>query len=118
MNDDGSDPRFPGLLCDLPERVGELGPLLVEVIATATRDESIAELVRGQFLAGERATVTAIREGQEDGEVNADLDAEALGRFASIVSFGSLVAAALELPEIDERGWAGVIRLMVEATRP
>lgn len=109
---------FQELGRDLPARAAELGPLLLEVIVTATRDENIAGLVRGQFLAAERATVTAISEGQEDGEVSADIGADALGRFASIVAFGSLVAAALELPEIDESRWEGVIRLMVEATRP
>lgn len=103
---------------ELPTGGGPLAPILLELIATATRDESVAAIVHGQFSDDERASVDLVRSGQNSGEVDALLDAEALARFATMLGIGALVVAALDLKAIDQEAWSSVIDRFATAIQP
>lgn len=102
----------------LPERAAELGPLLLEIIVAATHDEEIAALVGAQFAENETNSTVAIRLAQNAGEIDGSIDAAALGRFLSMVSLGSLVTAALSLPDVDTEAWGTLIGRLLDSARP
>lgn len=102
----------------LPARGTELGPLLLDMIASGIFEEGIAELVSEPFVASEQVTVAAIRHAQADGEIDSALDAEALGRFLSMLSLGALVIGALDFSPVDTEAWEQIIGRLLEAARP
>lgn len=102
----------------LPEHSVAMGPLLVELIATATRDDEIAKVVGRSVTDRERLATDVVRLGQDGGEIDPAIDAEALSRFVTLVALGSLVAAALDLKPVDDDAWRSVIDRTLEAARP
>ena len=102
----------------LPDRALEQAPVLIELMATAGRDEEVARLVRCGFAEQEVAFADLIRLGQERAEVDTALDSDALARFTTMLALGSLVAAALELEPVDRRAWDAVIGRMTDAVLP
>lgn len=102
----------------LPSRGTELGPLLLDMIASGIFEEGISELVAEPFVASEQVTVQAIRHAQADGEIDSALDAEALGRFLSMLSLGSLVIGALDFSPVDTQAWEQIVGRLLEAARP
>jgi len=102
----------------LPERAGVMGPLMLELVATSTRDPEVAEVVRGEFADKEHDAADVLRMGQDAGTVDSDLDVEALTRFTTMLALGSIVVAALELKPIDDGAWSAVIDRMLNAVTP
>lgn len=102
----------------LPERGTELGPLLLDMIASGIFDVGISDLVTEPFVENEQVTVAALRQAQADGEVDPGLDAEALGRFLSMLSLGALVTGALDFAPVDTDAWNGIVLRLLEAARP
>jgi AcrR family transcriptional regulator len=109
---------FRAIGLDLPDRADRVGRLLLEVIVSATRDPGIGALVSGQFSQNEAVATEAIHLAQESGEIDPALDADALGRFVSMMALGSLAPAALGMQPVDPAGWEGVISRVVDAVRP
>jgi AcrR family transcriptional regulator len=102
----------------LPEHSGVMGPLMLDLIATSTRDTEVAEVVRGQFADREHDAADALRLGQDAGAVDAGVDVEALTRFTTMLALGSIVTAALELKPVDETAWSAVVDRMLNAITP
>jgi len=102
----------------LADHARVMGPLLIELIATATRDEDIAKVVQRSFVEKERTAADVIRAGQDGAEIDPALDAEALSRFVTLLALGSMAAAALDLKSIDDEAWRTVIGRAVAGVRP
>lgn len=102
----------------LPDRALEQASMLIELMATAGRDEEVARLFRSGISEREVAFTDLIRLGQERNEVDGALDSDALARFTTMLALGSLVAAALDLEPVDRRSWDAVISRMTDAVRP
>lgn len=102
----------------LPEGRNVLGPTLLELIATSTRDPEVAAVVGDEFSTKERITADLVRAAQDAGEVDSSLDAEALVRFTTMVALGSIAVHALGLKQIDDGAWGEVIDRMLGAARP
>lgn len=102
----------------LPEGRNVLGPTLLELIATATRDDEVAAVVGDEFTTKERDAADLVRAAQDAGEVDTTLDADALVRFTTMVALGSIAVNALGLKHIDDGAWADVIDRMLGAARP
>ena len=102
----------------LPQRANRLAPLLLELIASAARDLEVGRVVRHEFAGKEQDAADMLRLGQDNGEVDPEIDAEALARFTTMLGLGSIVAAALDLKSIDDDAWAAVIDRMLHAVTP
>jgi len=99
----------------LPEGRNVLGPTLLELIATSTRDPEVAAVVSEEFSTKERIAADLVRAGQDAGEVDSSLDAEALVRFTTMVALGSIAVNALGLKQVDDDAWGQVIDRMLGA---
>lgn len=102
----------------LPDRSAVMGPLMLDLIATSTRDPEVAEVVRGEFAGKEQDAADVMRLGQDTGEIDPAIDAEALTRFTTMLALGSIVAAALELKPVDDAAWSAVVDRMLNAITP
>lgn len=102
----------------LTSRDETVGPLLLEFVLTAARDHSVAGAVSAMFATHEQAAADLVRSGQERGEVDADLDADALTRLTFLLAMGSLVAGTLEMPPVDQDAWEAVVDRLLDAVRP
>ena len=102
----------------LPEGRNVLGPTLLELIATSTRDPEVAAVVSEEFATKERQAADLVRGAQDLGGVDTSLDADALVRFTTMVALGSIAVHALGLKHIDDGAWADVIDRMLAAARP
>jgi len=102
----------------LPEGRNVLGPTLLELIATSTRDPEVAAVVGDEFTTKERIAADLVRAAQDANEVDTSLDAEALVRFTTMVALGSIAVNALGLKQVDDDSWAQVIDRMLGAARP
>ncbi len=95
-----------------------VAPALIELMATAGREQDVADVVRNAFVDSGTEIVEIIRLAQDHGEIDKTLDAEALARFVHMVAMGSLALGAVGLESVDEAAWAGVIGRMIDAVRP
>lgn len=95
-----------------------MGPVMLELIASAERDPEVARIVRESFTARGIETADVIRLAQDSGEIDPTLDAEALSRFVNMVALGSLSVAALDLKPVDQQAWTEVLNRMLDAARP
>ncbi len=102
----------------LSDPSGDLGPALLELVATSARDEDVAGLVRDRFAERERAFDDLIRVAQERDEIDAGLDSRALARFTTMLALGSLVVGAMELGPVERDEWDAVIVRLLDAVRP
>ncbi len=95
-----------------------MGPLLLELVLTAARDRTVAGAVSAMFAVHEQSAADLVRSGQERGEVDLDLDADALTRLTFLLAMGSLVANTLDMPAVDQAAWETVIDRLLDAVRP
>ncbi len=102
----------------LPARPDGMAPILLELIATSTRDPEVAAVVRAEFSSKERDAADMMRLGQDAGEIDTTLDVEALTRFTTMLALGSAVVKQLELKPVDDDAWAAVIDRMLSAVTP
>lgn len=102
----------------MPRRAHVLAPIVLELVATAARDRKVGQVVRSEFAGREHDAADMLRLGQNAGEVDPEIDAEALARFTTMLGLGSIVAAALDLKPIDDSAWAAVIDRMLHAVTP
>jgi len=102
----------------LPQGRNVLGPTLLELIATSTRDPEVAAVVGEEFTTKERSAADLVRSAQDAGSIDSSLDADALVRFTTMVALGSIAVNALGLKRIDDAAWADVIDRMLASARP
>lgn len=102
----------------LPARAADLAPAMIELMATAAREENVADLVCADLADRERVFEELIRLAQSRGEIDPRLDPEALSRYTTMVVLGSIAAAALDLKPVDRVAWDAVVGHMIDAVRP
>ena len=89
--------------------------LLIEAFVAARRDDDLATLVRS--LIAERATSIGgiVERAQAEGSVGADVDADALTRFALVLALGSLLYTSIGIDRPDQDAWGSLIRRIVRS---
>lgn len=102
----------------LGNRTDPLAPVLLELLVASTRDPEVAGIVRPTFADKERGAADVIRLAQAAGEVDGDLDAEALARFTTLLALGSLASAALDPKPVDPAAWTQVVDRFLDSVRP
>ncbi len=116
----GASPDVLDAFAQVGRRLPEgrvLGPTLLELIATSTRDPEVAAVLGEVFTTEERVTTDLVRDAQTAGEVDAGLDADALVRFTTMVALGAMAVNSLGLRPVDDTAWAAVIDRMLGAVR-
>jgi AcrR family transcriptional regulator len=91
--------------------------LLVEAIVAAQRHPEVSALLISEFARGEERIVELIRAGQDQGTVDERVRAAAVARFLTMLSLGSLMVSAADLPPVDEDDWAVLIDDMLSRFR-
>jgi AcrR family transcriptional regulator len=94
------------------------GALLVEAIVAAKRHPDVAALLAEAMAGRERRFTAFVEAGQAAGVVGDGFAAPAVARFVLMVVLGSLLASAMELPEVDDAEWATLITDVVDRLRP
>lgn len=91
--------------------------LLVEAIVASKRNPELAAVVQRWFTDREDDFRRLVEEGQADGVVHANVSAETLSRFATMLALGSLLVGALGLPATDHDDWSRLIAWLVDSFR-
>lgn len=93
------------------------GSLLVEAIVAAKRNPDVARVLAESFAEREDAFADLLRQGQRGGALRAGASAAAVARFSMMLSLGSLLIGALDLPPTDHDDWAALIGRLVDTFR-
>ena len=94
------------------------GALLVEAIVAAQRHPDVATLLAERFTTREEQLTELLEGAKRTGVVDATVRTEAIARFLVMLSLGSLLVAALDLPPVDEDDWSAVITDLVGTLDP
>ncbi len=115
----GSPTDVPDLLFRLASRLGtrehEATALLVEALLTSRRDPELAQVLATALGERERHMAALIARGQDEGELVADVSAQAAARFALMLSLGSMLVRSLDMPETDGAEWTDLVRRLIGA---
>ncbi|MBW3536533.1 MAG: TetR/AcrR family transcriptional regulator [Actinobacteria bacterium] len=101
----------------LDRRTGSERTLLIEAVVAAKRHPEVAEVLARGMLEREDQLTVLLRAAQSIGEVDRELPAEAVVRFALMVAMGSMAVAALDLPPVDHEDWAALVGRLVDIIR-
>ncbi len=118
----GSSTDAVTLLVALGTRLGtrehEATSLLAEALLASRRDAELAQVLAAAL--GEREALMAglLARGQAAGELTGDVSPEAAARFSLMLSLGSMLVRALDLPAADPDEWATFIRRLIGAFTP
>lgn len=119
-----ADNRFEGRAADIITTVGAhlvTGPfddgqaLLLEAFVAARRDPEVAVLVRGLLEQRAETFAAVVEDAKANGQIEADLDTEAVVRFCHAVGFGFLLFGAIDLDHPPAEPWERLITHLVDA---
>lgn len=100
-------------LLDRDTQPDRQGGLLIEAIVAARRDRQVGELVRGLIDQRLGAISRLIEQARTEGDVDDDVDTDALTRFCLVLALGSLLYSSVGIEEPDDDGWSALIRRFV-----
>lgn len=103
---------------DLPYRARPLAGMLVEAWSAARRDGEVADVLRAAAAQRQGVLTRMFAAGQDAGEVDGAISADALARFCLLLVFGSIVAQNAGLEPPPPADWAELISRVVDAARP
>jgi AcrR family transcriptional regulator len=93
----------------LARRRRQQGSLLVEAIVAARRHPEVAAVLTDALTEREERFADLVRAGQSDGSIEPRLAPEAAARFVLMLVLGSLLVAAVDLPDVDDDAWAELV---------
>ncbi len=102
----------------LPDHPPEHGALVVEAIVAARRDPELARLMTEHVGERDAWLVDLIGTAQADGVLDPVWSPETISRFSVMLLFGSLLVAALDLPEVDRPEWQSLIARVAGSLQP
>ena len=91
--------------------------LILEVIVASSRDPELMPLVRDWLISSEERFAGLVTQGQTEGIVDCEVPPDTVSRLALMISLGSILTAAVEMPEPDHGQWAAVVSRIVDAFR-
>lgn len=109
---------FRALAAVMPEQSPLVSPLIMEAVVASRRDPEVAKVVAGGIAQRERERADLLRRGQLAGEVDAELSADAIARYTTMLLLGSVVIGALELEPVDRASWTAVMDRVLDSARP
>jgi AcrR family transcriptional regulator len=110
------------LLVVLATRLGtrehEPTALLVEALLASRRDAELAQVLAAALGEREQRMAGLLARGQDAAQLSGDISPAAAARFALMLSLGSMLVRALDLPDADPGEWATFVRRLVGAFTP
>jgi AcrR family transcriptional regulator len=91
--------------------------LMIEAIVAAKRDPEVGALVASWLNSGEELLAASIKEAQAAGTLDDSVQAEAIGRLATMLALGSFLTAALDVGKVDHDDWTHLIERLVDSFR-
>lgn len=85
------------------------GGLMVEALVASRRDPEVADVTSRHLAEGLDWLTILIRDDQQAGRIDDELDAHGVARFCVMLLLGALLMAPADLPAIPRPGWADVI---------
>jgi AcrR family transcriptional regulator len=110
--------KLLGVLGDRLVQPRRQPPLLLEAIAAARRDPTLAELLRERFGERERLVARLVEQGKRDGSIDSALDTDVLARFCITLALGALTMSSLELDTPASEDWHSLIARLLDACAP
>ncbi len=116
--------RFEGRVADVLTTVGshlvtdpfdEGQALLLEAFVAARRDPEVAALMRDRLEQRAQTFAALVEDAKAAGQIEADLDTDAIVRFCHAVGFGFLVFGAIDLEHPPAEPWERLIGRLVAA---
>ncbi len=116
--------RFEGRVADVLTTVGshlvtdpfdDGQALLLEAFVAARRDPEVAALMRGRLEQRAQTFAALVEDAKAAGQIDADLDTDAIVRFCHAVGFGFLVFGAIDLEHPPAGPWEQLINRLVAA---
>lgn len=89
------------------------GSLLIEAIVAAKRHPDVRDLLTTSFAEGEQRFTDSLQAGQASGAIDPGIRTAAVSRFITMLVLGSLMVAALDLPDVDDDDWAVLLHDLV-----
>jgi AcrR family transcriptional regulator len=115
----GSGTDVAPLLVTLATRLGrrdhEATALLTEALLASRRDAELAQVLAGALGQRERLMTGLLEGGQAAGELTGEVTAATAARLSLMLSLGSMLVRALDLPPTDPDDWARLVRRLVAA---
>jgi AcrR family transcriptional regulator len=93
-------------------------PLLLEAIAAARRDSTLAARLRERLGTREDLVAQLIHQGKRDGSIDPDIDPNVLARFCVTLALGALAVRSLELDPPEAEEWHSLIARLLDACAP
>ena len=93
------------------------GSLLVEAIVASRRDPKVARVLSKAVGGREDVFADLVAMGQASGQVDGDVDPQAVARLCLMLGLGSLLVGALDLPPTDQSAWSQLIARLVDGFR-
>jgi AcrR family transcriptional regulator len=90
-------------------------PLLVDAIAAARRDPTLAAAMRDRLDARVRLLTEIVERAKAEGSLDPGLDADVFARFGLTLAMGALVLRTLELAPPAEGAWHDLISRLLDA---
>jgi len=90
-------------------------PLLLDAIAAAQRDETLARRLRDDIRAQEQVSIEFIETAQKAGHAPDELSAAAVARLSTVLRIGAQVLARLRLEPVADEDLGVLSRRLVEA---
>ena len=90
-------------------------PLLIDAIAAARRDGTLAGVLRDRLEGRERVLAAIVERAKVDGTIDPALDSDVFARFGLTLAMGALVLRALQIDAPAEGAWHELISRLLDA---
>ena len=92
--------------------------LLAEAVLAARRDAELAQVLSVAVAESEAGTARLLRQGQAAGQLDGDLSADVVARFALMLGLGAMLVRSLDLPPTDAKEWSALVDRLVDSLTP
>lgn len=102
----------------LSRRHNDQGSLLVEAIIASRHDPTVKSLVATAFRSRRQRIMRLVEQGRANGDIDKDVSAKAVARFAMVIGLGSLLIGSVDHGRVDAQEWTRLIDGVVDGLRP
>ncbi len=114
----GDEALAADLLRALTQRSPDEYRAVLDVIAAASRDERIGDVLRPLLASHQAAIEEVVEAARLDAQIDPTLDVSAVGYVTNLLSLGSVVGHAIGLPSPSNEALAVVLDRLAEAIAP
>jgi TetR/AcrR family transcriptional regulator, repressor for uid operon len=102
----------------LATRADKEPTLVVDVVAAARRDPTLAEQMRDVLTQREQLIADLMERAQRAGDIDPALDPRAIARFCVTILLGSLCLRNVDMPVVELDAWSALLDRVLAAAAP